>query len=77
MTTEFSENVDAEFKTWFDDNILDSYFYGEYPWTRLGYTYNWSGHGTEYGVTEFLVKQGAEVEVEFTVSADEFVKKLE
>ena len=76
MTNELPEDVDADFKEWFDGNILDSYFYGAYPWTRLGYTYNWSGHGSEYGVTEFLIKQGTEVEVVFTESADEFVEEL-
>lgn len=77
MTVTLSDDVDEEDKAWFDQNILDSYFYGDYPWTRLGYTYNWGGHGTEYGVTEFLVKAGAQVEVEYTKTEEEFVNGLE
>lgn len=77
MTVTLSDDVDEEYKAWFDQNILDSYFYGDYPWTRLGYTYNWGGHGTEYGVTEFLVKAGAQVEVEYTKTEEEFVNGLE
>lgn len=76
MTNDFGENVDEEFKAWFDDNILGSYFYGEYPWTRLGYTYDWADNGTEYGMTEFIVESGAEVRVEFTETTEEFLNRI-
>ena len=70
------EKVDEQFKEWFDQNILNSYFYGEYPWTRLGYTYDWADNGKEYGLTEFLVKQNADVEVAFTETTDEFLQRI-
>lgn len=76
MTNDFGESEDEEFKAWFDDNILWSYFYGEYPWTRLGYTYDWADNGTEYGMTEFIVESGAEVKVEFTETTEEFLNKI-
>ncbi len=76
MTVSFGENPDEEFKAWFDENILWSYFYGEYPWTRLGYTYDWADNGTEYGFTEFIVESGAEVTVEFTETTEEFLKRI-
>lgn len=71
MTNVFSDDVDEEYKAWFDANILDSYYYGAYPWTRLGYTYDWADNGTEYGVTEFLISQGSVIEVEFTLTLEE------
>lgn len=46
---------------------------GPYPWTRLGYTYDWADNGIEYGLTEFLVLPASTVEVEWTKSAEEFV----
>lgn len=76
MKTAFEEDVDEEFKEWFDENTLDSYFYGSSPWTRLGYTYDWADNGTEYGLTEFLIDQGAEVEVEFTGSTEDFLERI-
>ncbi len=78
MTTAFPEGgqVDAQFKSWFDQNILDSYFYGSYPWTRLGYTYDWADNGKTYGMTEFLIQQGAKLEVAFTETTDEFLSRL-
>lgn len=76
MQIAFDDDVDETFKTWFDENILSSYFYGSYPWTRLGYTYDWADNGTEYGVTEFIVNSGAEVEVAFTEPTEDFLKRL-
>lgn len=76
MTTSFDENVDTDFKEWFDGNILGSYFDGAYPWTRLGYTYDWADNDTEYGLTEFLVLDKAEVTVEFTDTTAEFIDRI-
>lgn len=76
MTNNFGESVDEEFKAWFDDNILWSYYYGNFPWTRLGYTYDWADNGTEYGMTEFIVESGAEVKVEFTETTEEFLNRI-
>lgn len=70
------EEVDEAFKGWFDQNILDSYYYGNYPWTRLGYTYDWADNGREYGLTEFLIKKDAQMEVAFTVTTDEYLQGL-
>lgn len=78
MCTAFAEGeeLDTPFKAWFDQNILDSYYYGNYPWTRLGYTYDWADNGKEYGLTEFLIKKDAEVEVAFTETTSEFLQRL-
>ncbi|MFI3176508.1 MAG: hypothetical protein R3Y67_03325 [Eubacteriales bacterium] len=71
MMNYLPEGVEEEYQEWFDQNILDSYYYGAYPWTRLGYTYDWADNGTEYGVTEFLIQKGAITEVEYTMTLDE------
>jgi hypothetical protein len=34
-----------------------------YPWTRLGYTYNWHPGSPRYGASEYLVRRGAQVTV--------------
>ena len=57
---------------WFDGNILASYFQGAYPWTRLGYTYDWADNGTEYGLTEFLILPDSKATVEFTLPTEGF-----
>ena len=68
--------VTGAYKEWFDGNILWSYFESDYPWTRLGYTYDWSGEGDEYGLTEFLVADGDKTEIAATWTTREFVTWL-
>ncbi len=67
--------VTGAWKEWFDANILYSYFESDYPWTRLGYTYDWGG-AQEYGLTEFLVRDPSRTEIAFTMTTDEFVEYL-
>lgn len=66
------------YKEWFDGNA--EYSYSEetpYPWTRLGYTYDWSGGKSEYGLTEFLILADSVIEVEWTKTTEEFIKWME
>lgn len=76
-TKQMENNYDlvpeGAYRDWFDGNILWSYFESEYPWTRLGYTYDWSGGESEYGLTEFLLLDGAHAQAEFTLSTLDLV----
>ena len=77
MENGYDQITDPEYKAWFDGNILYSYFESEYPWTRLGYTYDWSGGDSAYGLTEFLITDGSKAEIAFTCSTQEFVAWLD
>ena len=77
MKNDYAVVTDEAYKEWFDSNILWSYFESDYPWTRLGYTYDWSGGESEYGLTEFLVSDGSKSEIAFTCTTAEFVDWLE
>lgn len=77
MENDYAVVTDGAYKEWFDGNILWSYFESDYPWTRLGYTYDWSGGESEYGLTEFLISDGSKVEIAFTYTTAEFVDWLE
>ena len=77
MENDYTLVTDGAYKEWFDGNILWSYFESDYPWTRLGYTYDWSGGESEYGLTEFLVSDGSKTEIVFTYTIAEFVDWLE
>ena len=69
-----NEAFDTKYKSWYDSTILLSYFNETtYPWTRLGYTYDWADNGREYGLSEFIVFSGATVSVDHTCTIDEFV----
>ena len=37
-----------------------------YPWTRLGYTYNWHPGSPRYGASEYLVRANTRIRVDAT-----------
>lgn len=76
MSLSFPDDTDPAFLEWFNENSTFSYEESAYPWTRLGYTYDWAANGTEYGLTEFLVEENAPVEVAFTKTTTEFTQWL-
>ncbi len=63
----------GSYKAWFDGNTMWSYFDSAYPWTRLGYTYDWKDGEDEYGLSEFLIIDNSEVEIEWTKSTEDFL----
>lgn len=77
MENGYDKITDSAYQSWFDGNIIYSYFEGEYPWTRLGYTYDWSGGASVYGLTEFLIADGSTAEIAFTDSTEDFVARLD
>lgn len=78
MTNSFDEEQpeSEEYVSWFNSNAVYSYCGETYPWTRLGYTYDWADNSTEYGLSEFLVENGSTVTVEYTKTIDDFIAAL-
>lgn len=56
--------LSPHYATWFNNLVETMYGEGGYPWTRLGYTYDWgrSPRGN-VGLSELIVRQGADVEI--------------
>lgn len=77
MADSFSDDVSEDYKEWFDANIISRYFEGQYPWTRLGYTYDWADNGEEYGLSEFVVRNNSDVKVAYTVDLETMLKKMD
>ncbi|MEM7535932.1 MAG: hypothetical protein AAF639_27375, partial [Chloroflexota bacterium] len=71
---EFESAEDYEQHTeWY--NYQTSISYDEqngYPWTRLGYTYDWGNPESEVGLSEFVVWAGSVIGVEEVYSNDEY-----
>lgn len=58
----FPTNISPMHKGWYNDQKIELYKKGnKYPWTRLGYTCNWSSGKCEYGVSEFIIKKGVSI----------------
>lgn len=45
-----------------------------YPWTRLGYTYNWRPGAEKYGASEYVMRKGAVVNVAAIVPFQEYCR---
>ena len=47
-----------------------------YPFTGLGYTYDWGNPNTEVGASEFVIRAGATVEIAYIASTEDYVRGL-
>jgi hypothetical protein len=69
----FPASASADYKAWFNNNIIYSYYPMKYPWTRLGYTYDW-GSNNHVGLSEFIVKQNSTVTVKSITPTAEYLQ---
>lgn len=64
--------VSPEYITWFEELKATSYGVGGYPWTRLGYTYDWGNPWSEIGLSEFVIRTGATVDVHSVTLTEDY-----
>lgn len=64
--------VSEEHIDWINALKEESYGPGGYPWTRLGYTYDWGNPLCEVGLSEFVIRTGATVDVESVTLNEDF-----
>ena len=66
------------YKNWFVNNIYAAYYEASsQPWTRLGYTWDWNRKNkTHIGLSEYIIKPGAEVIIEDIAPTVEWVRKV-
>jgi hypothetical protein len=69
--------VSDDYVSWFNTLKGESYTDNGYPWTRLGYTYDWGGYGSEIGLSEFIVRSGAVVKVSGVYLNDDYLESTE
>ena len=65
------------YREWFKHAAIMSYGgKRHFPWTRLGYTYDWGKRENHIGLSEFVVMGGAQIEVESVSSNREYLRGL-
>lgn len=69
--------ISADYRSWFEEQARSRYEPGEgngppYPWTRLGYTYDWGNASSRVGLSEFVMRPGAAVIVESRTPTGEY-----
>jgi len=55
--------VSNDYVRWYNELKMKSYGTNGYPWTRLGYTYDWGDNRHHIGLSEFVIMPGATVEI--------------
>lgn len=66
-------NAKPEYVKWFEDLRSKSYnAVGGYPWTRMGYTYDWGNPKSEIGLSEFVINSGVTIEVKSVQTNDKY-----
>ena len=78
MKTTFEDGVSDDYKNWFMSQYYYSYDVSKLPWTRLGYTYDWSEQAKDkYGLSEFVAYKGTNAKVEKTLLVEDFLKTFD
>ena len=72
LPDELGKSVSKEYAQWFKKNIM--YYFGDtpYPWTRLGYTYDWGDPANKVGASEFLIREGSVVIVSSITDTEQY-----
>ena len=63
---QYPATATTEHKSWFNNNYASSFGFWQqtrYPWTGLGYTYDWCNAQTVVGASEFVIRSGSTVKV--------------
>ena len=73
----FPQDTTSDYRAWFERLNATSYGANGYPWTRLGYTYNWAKAGSQdysdkVGLSEFVVRQNATVHIHAVSSLEQY-----
>ena len=68
-------SIDDAYKAWFLEHKSTVYKKAiPGTWTRLGYTYDWGNRVDHVGESEFIVRPGANVEVESITPTEDYCR---
>ena len=76
----FPDNQDLEYIKWINDLRIKSYYdcelYNKYPWTQLGYTYDWNfDNKSHIGLSEFVIAKNRNIIVNRFYSTKDYLSK--
>ena len=81
-TAPLSNNSPESFSSWFNNYIVFAYYRTlsgttdyHYPWTRLGYTYDWAPKAKEVGLSEYVFQANSGAWVEKVSKVGNYFKK--
>lgn len=70
-------NIDADYAAWFyqlrAESYANCYLYDKFPWTQLGYTYDWHPENkTHHGLSEFIIWKNKKVIIHKIYTNEEY-----
>ena len=75
------ESVTPAYESWFNNYIIYAYYHTltsetdfHYPWTRMGYTYDWAPEAKKVGLSEYVLQASTGCWVEKVRTASEYFK---
>ena len=76
----FPAEADSAHIAWIDGNRISRYYecdlYDKYPWTQLGYTYDWNiENHTHVGLSEFVIDENSNIVVNAIYTTTEYLNK--
>lgn len=76
----FPDDVDQAHKEWINANRISRYYEcaldDKYPWTQLGYTYDWNpANRTHVGLSEFVIGKNKQIIVKAIYTTEEYLSK--
>jgi hypothetical protein len=74
------DSLDSAYIKWFNDTRISRYYacnlYDKYPWSELGYTYDWNYKNKSHkGLSEFVIRKNAIIYVNKVYTTDEYFMK--
>ncbi|MCC6371398.1 MAG: hypothetical protein IT236_10370 [Bacteroidia bacterium] len=74
------DSSDVDHINWINATRLSRYYacglFNQYPWTELGYTYDWNPQNkTHIGLSEFVIRQRSRVYIKKVYSTQEYLRK--
>ncbi len=76
----FPENTNPAHVSWINSNRISRYYacevYEKYPWTQLGYTYDWNPDNKSHiGLSEFVIDINKNIIVKAIYTTNDYLKK--
>ena len=74
----FPAGTDSIHINWINENRVSRYYscslYDKYPWTQLGYTYDWNPKNKSHvGLSEFVIKENSNIVVKAIYTTEEYL----
>jgi hypothetical protein len=76
----FPNNNDSLYISWINDLRIKSYYqcelYNKYPWTQLGYTFDWNPENKSHiGLSEFVIERNKNVIINRIYTTKDYLRK--